>query len=66
MAEASLFIHNLDQEIFLTQTQPMLSHINVGTGIDITIKELAIEIKEVVGYDGIIIFDYTPPEGTLR
>ena len=66
MAEASLFIHNLDQEIFLTQTQPMLSHINVGTGIDITIKELAIKIKEVVGYDGIIIFDYTKPDGTLR
>ena len=66
MAEASLFIHNLDQEVFLTKTQPMLSHINVGTGIDITIKELAIEIKEVVGYDGIIIFDYTKPDGTLR
>lgn len=66
MAEASLFIHNLDQEIFLSQTQPMLSHINVGTGIDITIKELAIEIKEVVGYDGKIIFDYTKPDGTLR
>ena len=66
MAEASLFIHNLDQEVFLTKTQPMLSHINVGTGIDITIKELAIKIKEVVGYDGIIIFDYTKPDGTLR
>lgn len=66
MAEASLFIHNLDQEIFLTKTQPMLSHINVGTGIDITIKELAIKIKEVVGYDGIITFDYTKPDGTLR
>jgi len=66
MAEASLFIHNLDQEIFLTQTQPMLSHINVGTGIDITIKELVLKIKEVVGYDGIIIFDYTKPDGTLR
>ena len=66
MAEASLFIHNLDQEVFLTKTQPMLSHINVGTGIDITIKELAIKIKEVVGYDGIIIFDYTKPDGTVR
>ena len=66
MAEASLFIHNLDQEIYLQQTQPMLSHINVGTGIDITIKELVLKIKEVVGYDGIIIFDYTKPDGTLR
>ena len=66
MAEASLFIHNLDQEIFLALTQPMLSQINVGTGTDVTIKELAIEIKEVVGFDGAIVFDCTKPDGTLR
>ena len=66
MAEASLFIHNLDQEIFLTQTQPMLSQINVGTGTDVTIKELALKIKEVVGFDGAIVFDCTKPDGTLR
>ena len=66
MAEASLFIHNLDQEIFLAQTQPMLSQINVGTGADVTIKELALKIKEVVGFDGAIVFDCTKPDGTLR
>ena len=66
MAEASIFVHNLDQDIFVAQTQPMLSQINVGTGIDVTIKELAILVKEVVGFDGKIIFDHSKPDGTLR
>ena len=66
MAEASLFVHNLDQDIFVAQTQPMLSQINVGTGIDVTIKELALLVKEVVGFDGAIIFDHSKPDGTLR
>ena len=66
MAEASLFVHNLDQEIFVAQTQPMLSQINVGTGIEVTIKELALAVKGVVGFDGAIIFDYSKPDGTLR
>ena len=66
MAEASLFVHNLDQEIFVAQTQPMLSQINVGTGIDVTIKELTLLVKEVVGFDGTIIFDHSKPDGTLR
>ena len=66
MAEASIFVHNLDQDIFVAQTQPMLSQINVGTGIDVTIKELALLVKEVVGFDGAIIFDHSKPDGTLR
>ena len=66
MAEASIFVHNLDQEIFITQTKPMLSQINIGTGIDITIKELAKAVKEVVDFDGAIVFDHTKPDGTLR
>ena len=66
MAEASLFVHNLDQEIFIMETQPMLSQINVGTGLDITIKELAEAVKEVVDFDGAIVFDHTKPDGTLR
>ena len=66
MAEASLFVHNLDREIFVAQTQPMLSQINVGTGIEVTIKELALAVKGVVGFDGAIIFDYSKPDGTLR
>ena len=66
MAEASIFVHNLDQDIFVAQTQPMLSQINVGTGIDVTIKELALLVKKVVGFDGAIIFDHSKPDGTLR
>ncbi len=66
MAEASLFVHNLDQDILVMKTQPMLSQINIGTGIDITIKELALAVKEVVGFDGEIVFDHAKPDGTLR
>ena len=66
MAEASLFVHNLDQDILIMKTRPMLSQINIGTGIDITIKELALAVKEVVGFDGEIVFDHAKPDGTLR
>ena len=66
MAEACLFIHNIDKKIFEKQTQKQLSHINIGTGIDLTIKELAQTIKDVVGYKGRIIFDTTKPDGTPR
>ena len=66
MAEASIFVHNLDQDIFVGHTQPMMSQINIGTGIDVTIKELALLVKEVVGFDGAIIFDHSKPDGTLR
>ena len=66
MAEACLFIHNIDKKIFEKQTKKQLSHINIGTGIDLTIKELAQTIKEVVGYKGRIIFDTTKPDGTPR
>lgn len=66
MAQASLFVHNLDQNIFNDQIQPMLSHINVGTGIDITIKELAETVKQVVGFTGKLIFDTDKPDGTPR
>ena len=52
MAEASLFVHNLDHTIYAENTHPMLSHINVGTGIDVTIKELAETIMDVVGFVG--------------
>lgn len=66
MAEASLFVHELDQNLFASHTEPMLSHINVGTGIDITIKELAETIKEVVGFSGKLVFDLSKPDGALR
>ncbi|MBT0386009.1 GDP-L-fucose synthase [Morganella morganii] len=66
MAKASIYIMNLPHEIYESHTQPMLSHINIGTGIDCTIKELAESIAEVVGYTGNIIFDASKPDGTPR
>lgn len=66
MAEASLFVHNLDQSLFAEHTKPILSHINVGTGKEVTIKELAETIKLVVGYQGALVFDHNKPDGTMR
>ena len=66
MAEASLFVHNLDQSVYRENTTPMLSHINVGTGIDISINELANKVKDVVGFNGKIVFDHTKPDGPPR
>ena len=66
MAEASLFVHNLEHTIYAENIDPMLSHINVGTGVDVTIKELAQTIKEVVGFYGELIFDVSKPDGTMR
>jgi len=66
MASASLHVLNLGNEVYQQHTQPMLSHINVGSGIDCTIKELAETIKKVVGYQGNLVFDATKPDGTIR
>jgi GDP-L-fucose synthase len=66
MAEASLFVHDLDQVIYHNNTHSMLSHINVGTGVDVTIKELAQTVKSVVGFEVDIVFDHIKPDGTLR
>jgi len=66
MADASIHLMNLDREIYNQFTEPMCSHINVGSGQEITIEELAKLIKEVVGYKGQINFDTTKPEGTIR
>jgi GDP-L-fucose synthase len=66
MAEASIFILNLDLKTYQANTQPMLSHINVGTGQDITIRELSEIMKDVVGYNGKLSFDTTKPDGTPR
>ena len=66
MAAASLFVLELDEETYQANTKPMLSHINVGTGVDITIREMAETMKEVVGYKGKIVFDTTKPDGTPR
>ena len=66
MAEASIFILKLDLKTYQANTQPMLSHINVGTGKDITIRELSEIMKDVVGFKGKLSFDKTKPDGTLR
>ena len=66
MADASLFLHNLDHVTYFENTQPTLSHINVGTGSDVTIKQLARTIQSVVGFEGDLVFDRTKPDGTPR
>jgi len=66
MAEASIFVMNLGSEAYQRETQPMLSHINVGTGIDCTIKELTETVAKVVGYQGEIQWDTTKPDGSPR
>ena len=66
MAAASLFILNLPTVIYKENTDPMLSHINVGTGTDISILELAQMVAKVTGYTGKIRTDRTKPDGTMR
>jgi GDP-L-fucose synthase len=66
MAQASLFVLELDEKAYKANTQPMLSHINVGTGKDVTIREMAEIMKEVVGYKGKLTFDTTKPDGAPR
>lgn len=66
MAAASIYIMNLDDALYQENTEPMLSHINVGTGIDCTIKTLVETMAEVVGYKGQIVFDSTKSDGTPR
>jgi len=66
MAEASLFVLELDEETYKANTKPMLSHINVGTGKDLTIREVAEIMKQVVGYKGKLTFDSKMPDGPPR
>ena len=66
MAAASLFVLDLPRADYEANTQPMLSHINVGSGTDITILELAQKVAAIIGYKGRIVTDPTKPDGTLR
>ena len=66
MAAASIFVMNLDKKIYDSQTEPMRSHINVGFGSDLSIKELALLMAQVVGYQGAILFDTSKPDGSPR
>ncbi|MDB9944339.1 NAD-dependent epimerase/dehydratase family protein, partial [Octadecabacter sp.] len=66
MAEASLFVLDLDKSTYEANTEPMLSHINVGTGTDISVLELAQMLAKVTGFEGRISTDTTKPDGTMR
>ncbi|MBK0329297.1 GDP-L-fucose synthase [Rhodobacteraceae bacterium F11138] len=66
MAAASLFVMDLDDDIYARETQPMLSHINVGSGTDVTIRELAEIVARVTGFSGRLVFDATKPDGAPR
>jgi GDP-L-fucose synthase len=64
MSKACIHVMNLDKVLYKKHTMPMLSHINVGVGHDITINELAVSIKNVIGYKGDIVFDTKKPDGS--
>ena len=66
MAEASLFVMDLPQDVYASNTKPMLSHINVGTGSDVSIGELAAMVADVTGFTGKLSFDTCKPDGTMR
>ena len=66
MAEASLFVLELDREFYNANTKPLLSHINVGTGKDISIREMAETMREVVGFEGELTFNSNKPDGSPR
>lgn len=66
MAAASVFVMNLPQDAWAKETSPMLSHINVGSGEEISIKELAQAVASTVGYAGELEFDTSKPDGPPR
>ena len=66
MADACVFVMELDAETYKANTQPMLSHINVGTGQDLSIAELAKMIKDVTGFEGNIVYNSDKPDGAPR
>lgn len=66
MASACLHVMALDHDTYQANTEPMLSHINVGTGQDVTIRELAETLAEVTGFHGRIVFDSSKPDGAPR
>lgn len=66
MAAASVHVMELDCKVYKTHTQPRMSHINVGIGVDCSIREIAETVAKVVGYQGNIEFDTSKPDGTPR
>ncbi|MFK7880688.1 GDP-L-fucose synthase family protein [Roseobacter sp.] len=66
MADATLFVMELDKATYDRETDPMMSHINVGSGTDVSIHDLAETIARTTGFQGDIVFDATKPDGTPR
>ena len=66
MAAASIYVMNLAASTYEANTQPMLSHIDVGTGVDCTFRELAETLAEVTGFNGQLVFDTSKPDGAPR
>ena len=66
MAEASLFVLDLDKATYAANTEPMLRHITVGSGTDLSILELAQLVAQVTGFKGRITTDTSKPDGTMR
>ena len=66
MADACVSVMKLPAEVLAKHTEPMLSHINVGTGVDCSIRELAETLCEVIGFKGELVFDTSKPDGTPR
>jgi GDP-L-fucose synthase len=66
MAAACVHVMGLADEVYAAHTESMVSHINVGTGRDVTIRELAETVKAVVGFEGELVFDTSKPDGAPR
>jgi GDP-L-fucose synthase len=66
MAAATVHVMELEAEAYRAHTQPMLSHVNVGTGVDVSIAELAQMLAQVTGYQGRLVFDASKPDGAPR
>jgi GDP-L-fucose synthase len=66
MADASIHVMNLKNSVFISQTDPMLSHVNVGSGKEVSITQLAEMIKSVTSYKGYIDYNNSMPDGTPR
>ena len=66
LATASIFLMNLDSEVYENAIEPRLSHINVGAGEELSIKELILIISEIIGFRGTIVWDKSKPDGSPR
>lgn len=66
MAAGCIYVMALDDQLYKTNTKPMLSHINLGSGVDCSIQELAVTMARVTGFEGLLRFDTSKPDGTPR